>query len=260
MSAGAKKTVGAVLRSAGIFHIFTVALVMAGCATGPAVSHRPAPSGPLEYRVEKQQLRITAMEQQLATMSAAQRQQGEDYAEIMERMEAVLAEVAQVRAAATNASSAHSAADVIMRRPQNHVGTVVDGAAAAKTPPEQTPTEIYRQGFAAYTTGKHAQAQQLFETFATSFPDNDYVANARFWQGEAYLAQGLYPEAQKAFAAVVEFDPQGSKVPFARLKQGLILMHQGDKQGAHTILEAVQREYPGTEAATQAATILNSGR
>ncbi|MDD2557334.1 MAG: tol-pal system protein YbgF [Desulfuromonadaceae bacterium] len=257
MNAGTERTVRAVLRSAGVFHVFIAALVVSGCATGPAGSHRPALSGPLEYQVEKQQLRITAIEQQLATMSAAQRQQEEHDADLMERMDAVLAEVAQIRAAATNARGARNADDVIMRRPQDRIDTADAAGTLAKT---QTPTEIYRRAFAAYTTGKHAQAQELFETFATSFPDNDYVANARFWQGEASLAQGLYPEAQKAFAAVIEFDPHGSKVPFARLKQGVILLQQGDKLGARTILEDVQRNYPKTEAATQAATVLNSGR
>ncbi len=247
------------IRRIGLICIVLAGMVVSGCAPGPMVAHSPVPSGPLEHQVEKQQLRITAIEQQLATMSAAQRGQDERNAELLERMDAVLVEVAQIRAAATNArSSAYSADDIIMRRPQGRA----DASAAGTTTkvPEQTPTEIYRRAFAAYTTGKHALAQQLFETFATSFPDNDYVANARFWQGEASLAQGLYPEAQKAFAAVIRFDPHGSKVPFARLKLGLILLHQGDKDGARALLEEVQRDYPGTEAATQAAATLNSGR
>jgi len=251
--------VRAALRSAGVFLIFIVALVVSGCAVAPTGSNRPAPSGPLEYQVEKQQLRITAIEQQLATMSTAQREQDDLNTGLMERMDAVLAEVAQIRAAATNARGGRGADDVIMRRPQGYgADSAVDAAGAIRT--QETPTEIYRRAFAAYTTGKHEQAQQLFETFATTFPDNDYVANARFWQGEAYLAQGLYPEAQQAFAAVIEFDPQGSKVPFARLKQGLIRLQQGDKRGARATFEEVLRDYPGSEAAAQATAALNSGR
>ncbi len=252
MSVGTKRTV---LRTAGVFHVFIAALVVSGCARGPAVSHRPVPSGPLEYLVEKQQLRITAIEQQLATMSATQRQQEELHDSLMERMDAVLAEVALERAAVT---SSRSADDVIMRQQQDRPDAAASGVTTKVQ--EQTPTEIYRRAFAAYTTGKHAQAQQLFETFATSFPDNEYVANARFWQGEACLAQGLYPEAQKAFAAVIRFDPKGSKVPFAYLKQGIILLQQGDRRGARTMLENVQRDYPNTEAAIQATATLNSER
>lgn len=245
------------IRMIGNICMVLAVLAMSGCAPGTMDAQQHTPSAPLERQVEAQQLRITAMEQQLATLSAAQREQDEEYAALMERLDAVLAEVAEVHKTDTAARSIRD--DVAM--PQPNSGTSAASDAQRETEAGQrTPTEIYRRAFAAYTTGKHARAQELFEEFATSFPDNDYVANARFWQGEACLAQGLYSEAEKAFAAVAEFDPQSSKVPFAKLKQGLIRARQGDTGAARELLEEVQRNYPDTEAAEQAEAALNSGR
>jgi tol-pal system protein YbgF len=194
------------------------------------------------------------MEQQLATLSEAQREQSVEYEKVMQRLDAVLAEISQARKDRSGGRSSY-ADDVTSRQ-----GDSTTSATGQQEQGQRTPTEIYRRAFAAYTTGKHAQAQELFEEFATSFPDNDYVANARFWQGEAYLAQGMYTEAGTAFAAVEEFDPQSTKVPFAKLKLGLIRAREGDTQGARTLLEDVQRNYPDTEAAEQAEAALNSGR
>mgnify|MGYP003868139909 CR=1 FL=1 len=247
-----------------IFRIDTIcmalaALLISGCAPGTRGSQQHSPSAPLERQIEAQQLRITAMEQQLATLSKAQREQDEQNAAVRERLDAVLAEVSEVRKADT-ATYRSTGNDMVMRQSvaENTHGrkSEKDGDQTKRT----TPTEIYRSAFAAYTTGKHARAQELFEEFVTSFPDNDYVANALFWQGEACLAQGLYPEAEEAFAAVTEFDPQSSKVPFAKLKQGLIRARQGDTGAARKLLEEVQSNYPDTEAAEQAKAALNSGR
>ncbi|MFO7831456.1 MAG: tol-pal system protein YbgF [Desulfuromonadaceae bacterium] len=234
------------------------AMLISGCAPGTRGAQQHSPSAPLERQVEAQQLRITAIEQQLATLSKAQREQDEQNAAVRERLDAVLAEVSEVRKTDT-AAYRSTGDDVVMRQP---AAENTDGRISEEDGDEtkRTPTEIYRSAFAAYTTGKHARAQELFEEFVTSFPDNDYVANALFWQGEACLAQGLYPEAEEAFAAVAEFDPQSSKVPFAKLKQGLIRARQGDTGAARKLLEEVQNNYPDTEAAEQAKAALNSGR
>jgi len=246
------------VRIIGSICMALVPLVMSGCAPGTMGAQQHTPSAPLERQVAAQKLRITAMEQQLATLSTAQREQEEQYTAMMERLDAVLAEVAAVRKADTAARSS-TGDNVVMRQPNTSTSSAKDSEQGSASE-QRTPTEIYRRAFAAYTTGEHARAQELFEEFATSFPDNDYVANARFWQGEAYLAQELYSEAEKAFAAVAEFDPQSSKVPFAKLKQGLIRARQGDTGAARKLLEEVQRNYPDTEAAEQAEAVLNSGR
>lgn len=246
------------LRIIGTICMAFAALVMSGCAPGTMSGQQHSPSGPLENQVEAQQLRITAIEQQLATLSKTQREHEEEYAEAMERLDAVLAEVAEVRKQET-ATRSRTRDEVVMRQPGSD-SYAADATGQEKDSEQRTPTEIYRRAFAAYTTGKHAQAQKLFEEFVTSFPDNDYVANARFWQGEACLAQGLYSEAGDAFAAVEEFDPQSPKVPFAKLKLGLIRARQGDTGAARKLLEEVQRNYPDTEAAEQAKMALNSGR
>lgn len=246
------------IRIVGTMCIGFAVLVASGCAPGALKTQRPTPSAPLERQMERQQMRITAMEQQLATLSVAQRERDEQYAEVMARLDAVLAEVSDVRRVST-ASRSNTYDGMVMRQPRSDVATA--GATEQSIDGDQrTPTEIYRRAFAAYTTGRHAEAQELFEEFVTSFPDNDYVANARFWQGEACLAQGLYAEAKQAFAAVIEFDPQSSKAPFAQLKQGLILARQGETDAARKVLQDVQNDYPGTEAAEQAGTVLNSGR
>lgn len=233
------------------------ALAVSGCAPGTMESRQRSPSAPLERQVEAQQLRITAMEQQLATLSKNQREQGEQYAAVMERLDAVLQEVAEVRKGASRTSD-RSSDNVVMRQPY---GVDADDSADKNgTQKQRTPTRVYREAFAAYTTGKHDRAQELFEEFATSFPDNEYVANARFWQGEAYLAQELYEEAEQAFAAVEEFDSRSAKVPFAQLKRGLIKARQGDTDAARDVLEDVRRNYPDSEAAQQAKAALDSGR
>ena len=234
-----------------------VCVMSAGCTTATLNAPRPVSSAPLERQLEKQQLRISAMEQQLASMSAAQRGLEQRYTEAMVRVDQALAEMQKVQ------NDLHSEKNVgtgnmLMRQPD--VGGDSASAGAPQTDPEaKTPTEVYREAFAAYTTGKHALASKLFEQFVTSFPDNAFVANARFWQGEACLAQGLYVEAMEAFAAVEAFDPHSPKVPFARLKQALIKLRQGETDTARSMLEEIRNKYPGSDAAHQAKAALDSG-
>ncbi len=101
-------------------------------------------------------------------------------------------------------------------------------------------------------SGDFRQAEQLFATFAQSYPGGPLTPEAYFLRGEALSALGETSNAARAYLDAFSADPQGNRAPDALLKLGEGLGTLGQVPEACVTLGEVGLRYPGSIAATQA--------
>jgi tol-pal system protein YbgF len=104
--------------------------------------------------------------------------------------------------------------------------------------------------------GDHGQAILEFLAFIDHYPTHSLVANARYWIGEAYYAQRDYRQALTEFQKLVDQSAAGQKSPDALLKVGLCFERLSDARRAQLAWQRVVREYPNSEAAARARSLL----
>lgn len=112
-----------------------------------------------------------------------------------------------------------------------------------------SPTEIYLQAFADYTTGRFDQAIAGFGAFLRHYPDNDYAGNAQYWLGECYYSRQEYGLAVAAFRKMAESFPKGGKAPDALLKMASALRQMNAAGQAEEALRLLRSRYPDSPAA-----------
>jgi len=79
------------------------------------------------------------------------------------------------------------------------------------------------------------------------------AGNAQYLIGEALYAQRQYKSAIVAFDEVVQKYDSDPKVPAAMLKQGYAFVELRDLRNARFFFQQVQKKYPGSPEAYQAA-------
>ena len=145
--------------------------------------------------------------------------------------------------------------------------TEPEAAEPAGASPDTTrsPTEIYLQAFADYTSGRFRQGIAGFESFIRRYPESEYADNARYWLGECYYSLQQYEQAAQEFARLVEEYPQGNKSPEALLKMTSALLRMDQPERASQALKILLQRYPDSSAARKArqnepfSTILQNG-
>jgi len=95
-----------------------------------------------------------------------------------------------------------------------------------------------------------------FIDFIAKHPRHALAGNAQYWIGEAYWAQRDYRQALVEFDKVSEYGP--GKAPDALVKIGLCHVRLRDVTRAHQAWQRVIREYPKSEAATMAQSLLKT--
>ncbi|MBN2644941.1 MAG: tol-pal system protein YbgF [Desulfuromonadaceae bacterium] len=216
------------------------------CLTACTAAAPPERTGyvqaPLERQVQTHQSRIALLEQQLAQVLSVQQQQQQ----VLADLQASQQQLSQQLSAAAPAPALPNPGPPL-KAPQ-------------PAPAAPTPTEIYRQAFSAYTTGQHETAIRLFAEFIEQYPQNPYVGNALFWQGEACLATGQTSKALAIFTTLLDQHPQTQKAPYALLKRATLLSEQNNSAEARQDLERLIRDYPGSDAARKASEALKAER
>jgi tol-pal system protein YbgF len=107
----------------------------------------------------------------------------------------------------------------------------------------------YQIAYGFLQSKKYPEAAAAFNTYLTTYPKGEYIANVNYWLGEIYLIQHKYPEAEHAFSVVVNQFASHPKAPDALLKLGYAYEAAGDKQKALATFQEVQQKYPNTTVA-----------
>ncbi|HET7876057.1 MAG TPA: tol-pal system protein YbgF [Methylomirabilota bacterium] len=127
-------------------------------------------------------------------------------------------------------------------------------------PPQSAPAadKLFASAMAAFRAEEHGQAVLEFIEITEKFPRDPLAPTAQYWIGEAYYRQKDYRQALVEFEKVVDGYPQSPQVAEALLKVGLCFRALHDVGRAREAWERVVKNYAGTEAASQARTLLAS--
>jgi tol-pal system protein YbgF len=102
-------------------------------------------------------------------------------------------------------------------------------------------------------TGDFRGAEQLFATFAQSYPGGPLTQEALFLRAEALTSLGETSNAARAYLDAFSAAPEGTFAPDSLLKLGQGLGSLGQVPEACVTLAEVGVRFPGSMAATQAS-------
>jgi tol-pal system protein YbgF len=111
--------------------------------------------------------------------------------------------------------------------------------------------EIYQAALKAFNDRSYNQADKLFQSLLTQYPQGPYTNNAWYWTGEIHYAQGQYAKAISAFDKVLA-SGQSQKSDDAQLKIGMSYIKLGKKSQAKESLTLLIKQYPTSEYISRA--------
>jgi len=135
-------------------------------------------------------------------------------------------------------------------------------AAPAATTPAAPPSRnaeadrMFAAALAKLRAGDDGQAALEFTEFVAQFPSHPQAAAAQNHIGEAYYRQGDFRQALGEFQKTVDGYTQAVQVSEALLKIGLCQRSLGDPARAKASWEQVVKQFPKSDAARQARTLL----
>jgi tol-pal system protein YbgF len=118
------------------------------------------------------------------------------------------------------------------------------------------PEQEYAAALATFRAREHGQAVLDFIDFMAKYPKHPLAGNAQYWIGEAYWAQRDYRQALVEFEKVFEHGP--GKAPDALLKIGLCHLRLSDVPRAQQAWQRVVNEYPKSESAVMARSLIST--
>jgi len=142
------------------------------------------------------------------------------------------------------------------KRPPPVAGATSPGG--PRPAPLDTGEDPYRRAFEALKRDDFVESSRAFQEFVREYPNSPLAPNAWYWLGESYYVTQNYELALKAFITVELGFPDSAKVPDARLKKGYCQIEMGHVEDGAATLNALIRDFPGTEPARFAATKLRT--
>ena len=117
---------------------------------------------------------------------------------------------------------------------------------------------LYERAKQEYDAKNYEVAAVLFKQFLREHPKHTLAGNSQYWLGETFYAQRQYEAAIVAFDEVIQKYGDNAKVAASILKQGYAFDALDDSRNARFFLEQVQRKFPDSEEAKQAAAKLKT--
>lgn len=117
---------------------------------------------------------------------------------------------------------------------------------------------VYQQAFSLGLLKKNDEKAALLAQFEKRFPKSDYLPQALFEQGRAYIATKRTPQAIAAFERLIQKSPGSDLARQAGIQTGLLYYQQGDTEKAIAAYKNVVSNYPGSSEAQTAVNDLRS--
>jgi tol-pal system protein YbgF len=137
--------------------------------------------------------------------------------------------------------------DALQRRPAPATPGAPAQQQARLAPPGAD--AVYRQALDQLQAGSWASAEQSFESFVASYPNDPRASTASYWIGETYLFRKDYPTSAAVFAR--NYRNYGEEAPRAAdnlLKLGIALAAMGDKDRACQTFAELAKRHPNASA------------
>jgi tol-pal system protein YbgF len=126
--------------------------------------------------------------------------------------------------------------------------------AASESSPDQE-LAGYQAALDAWRKDDFKGCIDLFTTFLQKHPTSGYSDDAAYWLADCTYKNDEFKRAVVRFNAVVSVYPDSPKAPDALYRQGESLLKLGPKfhEAARTVFKKVQKDYPESERAAEAA-------
>ncbi len=127
------------------------------------------------------------------------------------------------------------------------------GSALAPAPDQQLIG--YQQALDAWRADEYPACIERFTGFLQSYPISSYADVAAYWLADCTFKNEEFKRAVIRFSDVVRVYPDSPKAPDALYRQGESLLKLGPrfKEAARTVFRRLQKDYPDSERATEAA-------
>jgi tol-pal system protein YbgF len=113
-----------------------------------------------------------------------------------------------------------------------------------------SPSRLFDQAYADYTSGKYSLAVTGFEQFLKSFgPKSEKADDAQYYIGESNRELKRMPEAASAFTAVIQSYPNGDMAPMAYYRLGEAQRTLGQTDAARATWETLIKRFPDSNSA-----------
>ncbi len=260
-------------------------LIVAGCASGSKSAAPPAASsGPAERSAAERPTRPPTLEevrksqdtqaQEVGRLTGEVKALDAQQAFLVVELKSLSEQLAKLKA---SVDDARLAVEAIQRSTPVTPPPTPPPAALSQPPPPMLPPaappraaaapppvslrnpdadRMFAAALAKLRAGEDGQAALEFTEFVTQFPNHPQAAAAQNWIGEAFYRQRDYKQAVAEFQKTVDTYTQTTQVAEALLKIGLCKRAMGDVAGARAAWEQVIKQYPRSEAATQARGLL----
>lgn len=113
----------------------------------------------------------------------------------------------------------------------------------------------YQNALGAWREDDYPVCIERFTGFLQSWPKSGYADDAAYWLADCTYKNDEFKRAVVRFNAVVSVYPDSPKAPDALYRQGESLLKLGPKfhEAARTVFKKVQKDYPDSERAVEAA-------
>ncbi|MBI5918336.1 MAG: tol-pal system protein YbgF [Nitrosomonadales bacterium] len=219
-------------------------------------------------RIQDVETRIPKLEEALAVLDEAVKQQTRSLLDLQTQIESVTQELRKLRG--QNEEFAHNLQDAEKRQKDFYVDLDTRlrhfEAEPTETPSANVPADksvaaqddpavenrTLEAAYALYKTKSYPSAINAFLDFLKKYPESVQVPNVRLWLGNAYLAIKDYPSALTSLQAYLELAPNSAKAPEAMLSVAIAEQESKQLAAAKKTLKKLIAQYPASEAAGKA--------
>jgi TolA-binding protein len=118
-----------------------------------------------------------------------------------------------------------------------------------ETATENAEHYIYAKIISSYRARHSAELHQAVEMLAKGYPQSVHLDNAYYLLGLSEIAEGHYTQGEVWFDRVLNEQPMGNKAVSALFAKAIAEKRLNHFEQAHTLLQEVQKLYPGSAEA-----------
>ena len=135
------------------------------------------------------------------------------------------------------------------------VGSVAADDTGSSVPEPDEELVGYQSALDAWRNDEYTSCIDRFTAFLQAYPTSSYADDAAYWLADCTYKNDEFKRAVVRFNAVVSVYPDSPKAPDALYRQGESLLKLGSKfhEAARTVFKRVQKDYPDSERAVEAA-------
>lgn len=137
------------------------------------------------------------------------------------------------------------------------IAAVLENPAKKETPVDPAQA-LYNKALESFKAREYKKAISDWSEFSKTFPKNDLVPNALFWEGECYYQLKDYPNAALKYQVVIAKYSKSNKYKSAMLKQGICLIKLGKTISGKYILEDLIKKAPSSAEAKRAKEMIST--